>query len=65
MSTDAHHFKYDYESVQRKCNDIQRDIDDLDIALRREAKELQRRFGKEAQEAEDRFCTNVKGRKWN
>ncbi|KAF6238795.1 hypothetical protein HO173_003302 [Letharia columbiana] len=52
---DAQIFEYDYGSVQRKCTDLERDIDDLDIQLRREAKALQRRFRKEAQEAEDWF----------
>ena len=52
---DACYFKYNYESVQLKCDDIQRDIDDLDIQLRKEAKALQRRFRKETLEAEDRI----------
>ena len=50
---DAHCYRYDYHSVQRKCNDIQHDIDDLDIQLRRGVKDLQRRFEREVQELEN------------
>lgn len=58
---EAYYFKNNYESVQLKCDDLQADIDDLDIQLRRELKSLQRRFRKETLKAKDRFKTNQRG----
>lgn len=48
-------FQYEFDSVQRKCKEVQRDVDNLEVQLQREVKELRSNVRIEVKAAEDWF----------